>query len=198
MNILIGFLLLLFAGTSVAAEGAIPIEQSDGTIRTSKISALPEEAAPETGDWLLGEESGGEIRKIDVGDLPSVNDVDVIWFAGSDESTDLETGTATISLVLPRAFTIDTTVDNGAGCSVVTAPTTSGITVDINEAGTTIMTTNKITIDATETSSEDAGTAPGVTDTALADDALITLDIDAVGSGTAGAGLKCWLIGKWR
>lgn len=123
---------------------------------------------------------------------------DIIWFASSDESTALTTGTAKLSLILPQAFSIDTSTDSGIGCSVVTAPTTSGITVDVNEEGTTIMTTNKISIDATEDNSQDAATAPGVTDTSLAKGALITVDVDAIGSGTAGAGLKCWLIGAWQ
>jgi hypothetical protein len=34
------------------------------------ISSLSEEVSPGAGDWLLGEESGGALRKIDVGNLP--------------------------------------------------------------------------------------------------------------------------------
>lgn len=34
-----------------------------------KVSGLTEETAPTAGDWLLGEESGGALRKIDVGKL---------------------------------------------------------------------------------------------------------------------------------
>jgi len=67
--------------------------------------------------------------------------------------------------------------------------------VDINDGGTTIMTTNKISIDATEKTSETAATAPTLTDTALAKDAVITVDIDQIGSTVAGTGLKIWLIG---
>jgi len=163
-----------------------------------KISELTEETAPVAGDFLLCEESGGALRKCDVGDLPYRSGPDIIWLAASDESTALTTGTAKWSAEMPQAFTIDTATDSGIGCSVITAPTTSGITVDVNEAGTSIMTTNKISIDATENNSQDAGTAPGVTDSALAKGAIITVDIDAVGSGTAGAGLKCWIIGEWQ
>ena len=60
---------------------------------------------------------------------------------------------------------------------------------------TTIMTCNKITIDASETTSTTAATAPGVTDTALADDAEITIDIDTIGNTTPGIGLKVYIIG---
>jgi hypothetical protein len=38
MNILIGFLLSLFIGSAVAAEGDVPIEQSNGRINTQTIS----------------------------------------------------------------------------------------------------------------------------------------------------------------
>jgi len=79
--------------------------------------------------------------------------------------------------------------------SVTTAPTGSTLIVDINESGSTIMTTNKLSIDATEKTSETAATAPGITDSALADDAEITVDIDQIGSTVAGTGLKIYLIG---
>lgn len=111
--------------------------------------------------------------------------------AASDETTALTTGTAKVTFRMPYAFTA-----TEVRASVTTAPTGSGITVDINEAGATIMATNKITIDATEFSSETAATAPGITDSALADDAEITIDIDVVGSTIAGAGLKVMIIGN--
>jgi hypothetical protein len=58
------------------------------------------------------------------------------------------------------------------------------------------MTTNKLRIDATEKTTATAATPPTLTDTALADDAEITIDIDQVGSTVAGAGLKVYLIGR--
>jgi hypothetical protein len=66
--------------------------------------------------------------------------------------------------------------------------------IDINEAGTTILST-KLMIDASEKISATAATAAVISDTALADNALITIDIDQIGSSTAGAGLKVYLIG---
>ena len=70
------------------------------------------------------------------------------------------------------------------------------MTVDINEAGSTVLTT-KLTIDAGEKTSGTAATAAviGGAGPALADNALMTIDVDAVGSATAGAGLKVYLIG---
>jgi hypothetical protein len=65
--------------------------------------------------------------------------------------------------------------------------------VDINESGSTILST-KLTIDNTETTSTTAATPAVISDTALADNAVITIDIDQIGDGTA-AGLKVYLIG---
>jgi hypothetical protein len=67
------------------------------------------------------------------------------------------------------------------------------MTIDVNDSGTTILST-KLTIDNTEKTSTTAATARVISDTALADDAEITIDVDQVGDGT-GAGLKVYLIG---
>lgn len=113
-----------------------------------------------------------------------------IGVAVSDETTALTTGTAKVTFRMPFAMTL-----TAVRASVTTAPTDAILIVDINEGGSTIMTTNKLSIDATEKTSTTAATAAGITDTALADDAEITIDIDQVGSTVAGAGLKVWLIG---
>lgn len=110
--------------------------------------------------------------------------------ACSDETTDLTTGTAKATFRMPYAFTL-----SEVRASVTTAPTGSTITVDINESGTTILST-KLTIDATEKTSTTAATAAVISDASLADDAEITIDIDQVGSTIAGAGLKVTLIGE--
>lgn len=112
-----------------------------------------------------------------------------IGVAVSDETTALTTGTAKVTFRMPFAFTL-----TAVRASVTTAPTGSVLTVDINEAGASILST-KITIDASEKTSTTAATPPVISDTALADDAEITVDIDTVGSTVAGAGLKVWLIG---
>jgi hypothetical protein len=78
--------------------------------------------------------------------------------------------------------------------SVGTAPTGSALVVDINEGGTTILST-KLSIDASEKTSTTAATPAVISDSALADDAEITIDIDQIGSTIAGAGLKITLIG---
>jgi hypothetical protein len=112
--------------------------------------------------------------------------------AVSDETTALTTGTAKVTFRMPYAFTL---TGDKVRASCTTAPTGATLTVDINETGSTILST-KLTIDATEKTSTTAATAAVVSDSALADDAEITIDIDQVGSTIAGAGLKVYLIGE--
>ena len=121
---------------------------------------------------------------------------EVFIVALSDETTDLTTGNAKASFNMPFAMTLTAVKAN---CT--TAPVGSTIIIDINEAGTTILNThatqNKLIIEASETSSLTAGgtNVVALTDTALANDALITFDIDQIGSSTAGKGLKVTLYG---
>ena len=110
--------------------------------------------------------------------------------ACSDEDSDLETGTK-VTFRMPYAFTV-----TAVRASLTTAGTGGTlVTVDINEGGSTILST-KITIDASETTSTTASTAPVINDSALADDAQMTIDIDAIGSTNAGKGLKVYIIGN--
>ena len=78
--------------------------------------------------------------------------------------------------------------------STTTANTGSTLVIDINETGTTVLST-KLSLDASEKTSTTAATAAVISDSAIADDAEITIDFDQVGSTIAGAGVKVWLIG---
>lgn len=118
------------------------------------------------------------------------NPTESLVIAVSDESTALTTGTAKTTFRMPYAFTL-----SAVRSSVTTAPTGSTLIVDINEGGSTILST-KLSIDASEKTSTTAASAAVISDTALADDAEITIDIDQVGSTIAGAGLKVVLIGS--
>jgi hypothetical protein len=113
---------------------------------------------------------------------------EVLIIAVSDETTALTTGTDKVTFRMPFAMTLTST-----RASVTTAPTGSTIIVDIEEGGTTIFST-KLTIDATEKTSTTA-TPSVLSDSSLADDAEITINIDQIGSTIAGAGLKVYLIG---
>ena len=112
--------------------------------------------------------------------------------ACSDESTALTTGTAKVSFRMPYAFTL-TAGEGGVRASCNQAPTGAILTMDINEAGATILST-KLTIAIGSTTSV-GGTAPVISDVNLADNALMTVDIDQIGSTNSGTGLKIVLIG---
>lgn len=109
--------------------------------------------------------------------------------AASDETTALTTGTAKVTFRMPHAMTL-----TGVRASLSTAQASGSIfTVDINEGGTSVLST-KLTIDNTEKTSTTAATAAVISDSSLADDAEITIDIDQIGNGSA-KGLKVILIG---
>jgi hypothetical protein len=123
--------------------------------------------------------------------LEYAGDPVLIQFACSDETTALTTGTGKVTFRAPFAFTL-----TGVRASVNTAPTGATLlTVDINEAGTTVLST-KLTFDASEKTTVTAATAAVISDSSIADDAEISIDIDAIGSTVAGAGLKVTLIGN--
>lgn len=108
-----------------------------------------------------------------------------------DSTTNLATGTSIggdFRISPTRAITI-----KAVGAYVDTAATGGTLlTIDINKAGTTILST-KITLDASEKTSTTAATQPVISDSAIAADAVITFDIDAVGNTTPGTGLVVWV-----
>ena len=129
-------------------------------------------------------------RRTTARDIANLAATQAIIVAVGDESTALTTGTAKVTFRMPYAFIL-----TGVRASVTTAPTgASLLTVDINEGGTTILST-KLTFDASERTTTSAATPAVISDANLADDAEITIDIDQVGSTIAGAGLKVSLIG---
>jgi len=121
------------------------------------------------------------------GKVNATNIKQSIVVACSDETTALTTGTSKLTFRMPYAMTL-----TEVRASATTAPVGSTLTVDINDGGTSIMTTHKLDILTTATIDDETVT---LTDTALADKAIITIDIVTVGSTTAGAGLKVYLIG---
>lgn len=113
-----------------------------------------------------------------------------VQLAVSDETTALTTGTGKITFRMPYAMVVQE-----VRASLVVAGTTSGLTtIDINEGGSSILST-KLTIDLTETTSTTATTPAVISDSSLADDAEITIDIDAISGGATEKGLKVLLKG---
>lgn len=108
--------------------------------------------------------------------------------AASDETTALTTGTK-VTFRMPHAMTLDEV----RASLVIAQSAGSSLTVDVQEEGTTIFAT-KLTIDNTEKTSVTATIPAVLSDTALADDAEMTIIIDQIGTPGA-AGLKIALIG---
>lgn len=120
-----------------------------------------------------------------------------IIVACSDETTNLTAGVAKVTFRMPYAFTL---LSGAAGVRAsLTAAQTAGsiLTVDINEntgGGATSILSTKLTIDNSELTSTTAATPAVISDTSLANDSEITIDIDQVGTPLA-KGLKVTLIG---
>jgi hypothetical protein len=131
--------------------------------------------------------SQAELDAVDAAKVDKATFPVLLGFALSDETTALTTGAAKLTARAPFAFTL-----TAVRASLSTASSSGIPTVDINEGGTTILST-KLTIDANEKTSTTAATAAVISDSAIADDAELTFDIDVAGTGAAG--LKVWLIG---
>lgn len=112
---------------------------------------------------------------------------EVLMIALGDETTAITTGTAVVTFRMPFAMTL-----TEVRASLTAASSSGAPAFDINEAGSTVLST-VITIDQGEKTSTTAATAPVISDSALADDAEITIDIDAAGADATGA--KVYLIG---
>ena len=111
--------------------------------------------------------------------------------ACSDETTNLtSTGNPKVTFRAPFAMTVV-----GVRASVNTAPGGSTIIVDINEGDSPVsILSTKLSIDAGEFTSTTAASAAVISDSSIANDAQITIDIDQIGSSTAGKGLKVTIL----
>ncbi len=107
--------------------------------------------------------------------------------AASDETTALSTGTAKVTFRMPYAFTL-----TAVRASVNTVSSSGLPTFDLNEGGASVFSTT-LSIDASEKTSVTAATPAVISDSSLADDAEMTIDIDTAGTGAKGA--KLCLIG---
>lgn len=107
----------------------------------------------------------------------------------SDETSNLSVSTGRLTFRAPHALTLTSVRIN---CT--TAPTGAAIIVNVRKNGVTIFST-KPQIAAGSTTSV-GGAVPGVlSTTAIADDDVLVVDIDQIGSTVAGTGLKITFIG---
>ena len=162
-----------------------------------------------SGNWQVSAAQVTTLAAMSDVDVAGINDGDVLIFdlsngkfipatqsrsrelglAISDETSNLTVGTAKLTVRMPYPMTL-----TAVRANVNTAPVGSTIIVDINKSGVSILSTT-LTIDDGEKTSVTAAVPAVISDGALTDDCELTIDIDQVGSGTAGKGLKLWLIG---
>lgn len=152
--------------------------------------------------WVLPSDTptAGEVLKVTsiaagVVTLEFGSPTEFFGIAMSDETTVLGAASTSVPLATmhaPYAFTI-TEVQAG----LRTAGTGAAlITVDIHVAGTTIMSSTKITIDASEKTSVTAATQPVLTTTAVAKGDLIEFFLDQRDTDNVATGLKCYIVGS--
>lgn len=145
-----------------------------------------------TNNYLLAA-SSGETTGLVWTDPASVKTAVALVIACGDETTATTTGQK-ISFRMPYAMTLNAGIAGITGSLVTAGTGVNLLTVDINESGSTILST-KLTFDSTETTTTSAAVPVVISDTALAADSVITIDVDQLDSGGVAAGLKISLIG---
>jgi hypothetical protein len=180
------------ANFATAAQGALAdsaLQAADLTAHTGDASAAHAASAVSYAGAtnLAATDVEAALDELDTEKVAKATFPVLLGFALSDETTAITTGTAKLTARAPFAFTL-----TGVRASLTTASSSGIPTVDINEGGTTVLST-KLTIDANEKTSTTAATAAVISDSAIADDAELTFDIDVAGTGATG--LKVWLIG---
>ena len=133
-----------------------------------------------SGDTFLCYNNGGTLQKILI---TSSGVSESMIISASDELTSLTVGTAKTTFRMPYAFTL-----TAVKVSLTNTSTGGNPTIDINESGTSIL-SSPVAI----TAGQKTATAT-VGDSSLANLAEMTVDIDV--AGTNASGLKIYLIGS--
>ena len=111
---------------------------------------------------------------------------DYLVIAVSDELNSLTTGSAKVTFRWPYSGVL-----LNVKSSLTTASSGSNVIVDININNSSILST-KLSIDSTEKTSMTAATPYVFSNTTVVEDDEVTIDIDQVGSISAGKGLKVY------
>ena len=102
---------------------------------------------------------------------------------------DVVAGTDLYRVIVRRAFTV-----TNVYAFVDVTGTTDAVTIDINEAGSTIIST-KLTIDALENDSSTAAVPAVISDTSIAANGVLNMDVDDQDGGNTAAGLQVQVCG---
>lgn len=192
--------------TATDVEGALDELQADNEAHVAAADPhtgyVLESVVDAVGDLIVGSAADA------VGRLAKGSDGQVLQ-TDSAETLDLKW----VNLFIPVEFSKAGTLTTGTGAhrwyndsgrtltfhstraSVGTQPTGASILIDVNKNGTTIFTTQSSRPTIAVSTNTDQGAAPDVT--TIADGDYITVDIDQIGSGVAGADLvvQIWLRG---
>lgn len=103
-----------------------------------------------------------------------------LLLAVGDQSADVAAGATQVTFRIPFAMTV-----TEVRASLTTASSSGAVQVDINEGVSSILST-VISVDQDDTTSLDSATPAVISDPDLSDDAEITVDVDAAGTGAVG------------
>ena len=138
--------------------------------------------------WVDSAATAQNLANKDLTDASNTLPAEIV-VAASDENTALTAGTAKVTFRMPYAMTV-----TSVRASLTSAQASGSLlTVDINDAGLSILST-ELTFDNGEKTTTSAATPAVISDSALADDAEITVDIVTVGTSGA-SGLKVAILG---
>ena len=166
------------SANSLAGYFEIELTDSGGNVATV-IQAPTTILGPVIGDGVAGVGSFASY-------ITETYETIIISLTGEDESA---TVSKQVRFRMPYAMTI-----TGARASVKDAPIGSDLIIDIDETGSSIFST-LLSIDDGEKTSTTATTPVVISDSSLADDSEIIVNIDQIGSGTAGTGVKVYMLG---
>jgi hypothetical protein len=182
--------------TPVEADLVPMVDDVAGTPTTKKatitniLAVNDARTKTETNTTIDANGTGNVISNIGLAEIETAGKLEVWGGALSDETTVLTTGTAKLTFHIPYGFEITAVLITvgtvGTGVALVT--------VDINDDGSTILST-KLTIDASEKTSATATTPAVLSATTVAANSIITCDIDTVDTDNLAAGLKVYITG---
>ncbi|MEM8954359.1 MAG: hypothetical protein AAGD22_09435 [Verrucomicrobiota bacterium] len=195
------------------SDGADGADGSDGSDGQTGPGWTGGEYEPSTGKVEFASDDGlgfetGDLRGADGADGAGVptggtigqrlrktssNDYETAWadepaeigIALGDEVSDIEVGTGVVSFHMPISMNL---VKVRLGFS--TGPVGAAAEYDLKEAGVSVL-SSPVSVP----SGADTATSTAISDTSLAEGSKMTVDCSQIGSTTAGAGPKLWLIG---
>jgi hypothetical protein len=149
-----------------------------------KISQLPA-AISLDGDELLEIVQDAISRRVTIDEIAAraaigVSPLIEVQLSCSDLSTELEAASNAGYFRAPRAFTI-----TAVRASLLVTSSSGDVVVNIKKNGATILST-KITVDAGDLTSVGSAAPPVLASSAVADDDLISIDIDSPGADAKG------------